>query len=149
MSDARWRKSSFSGSQANCVEVAGQDERVLVRDTKDRAGAVLRFSPAAWRRFAEQAKCSLGRPSLGGAASAHGLRGARRQPRATRVTVPRRGASQPRLMACGRYAVAARAVTHLGSRLLMSAVRTRLVVERLEPGCCDDRQKPPRMPSGQ
>ncbi len=65
MSDARWRKSSFSGSQANCVEVAGQDERVLVRDTKDRAGAVLRFSPAAWRRFAEQAKRSLGRPSLG------------------------------------------------------------------------------------
>jgi hypothetical protein len=62
MSDARWRKSSYSGSEANCVEVAGQDERVLVRDTKDRAGAVLRFSPAAWRRFAEQAKRSLGHP---------------------------------------------------------------------------------------
>jgi hypothetical protein len=29
---------------------------VLVRDTKDRSGPVLRFSPAVWRRFAERAK---------------------------------------------------------------------------------------------
>jgi len=31
-------------------------DRVLVRDTKDRGGPVLRFSPAAWRRFAAQVK---------------------------------------------------------------------------------------------
>ena len=52
-----WRKSSYTTSNGgNCVEVAGQESRVLVRDTKDRSGPVLRFSPAAWRRFAERAK---------------------------------------------------------------------------------------------
>jgi uncharacterized protein DUF397 len=46
-----WRKSSFSGSQGgNCVEVAGHDGRILVRDTKDR-GQVQRFTPASWRAF--------------------------------------------------------------------------------------------------
>jgi hypothetical protein len=32
---------------------------VLVRDTKDRSGPVLRFSPAAWRRFADQVKTGI------------------------------------------------------------------------------------------
>jgi hypothetical protein len=49
---ARSSATSFSGSQANCVEIAARD-RVLVRDTKNKPGAVLRFSPAAWRRFAD------------------------------------------------------------------------------------------------
>ena len=55
MTELTWRASSFSGSEANCVEVAAGDD-VLVRDTKDRSGAVLRFPPAAWRRFAGQVK---------------------------------------------------------------------------------------------
>jgi hypothetical protein len=63
-----WRKSSYSGqSGGNCVEVAGHGRRVLVRDTKNKAGAVLRFSPAAWRKFADQVKRSLAsdsRPTL-------------------------------------------------------------------------------------
>ncbi len=56
-----WRKSSYSGNGGgNCVEVAGHGSRVLVRDTRqDGADPVLRFSPAAWRRFAEQVKRSL------------------------------------------------------------------------------------------
>jgi hypothetical protein len=58
MTDLTWRKSSFSGSEANCVEVAASD-RVLVRDTKNNSGAVLRFTPAAWRKFADQVKRSL------------------------------------------------------------------------------------------
>ncbi|HEY6315009.1 MAG TPA: DUF397 domain-containing protein [Streptosporangiaceae bacterium] len=60
-SNERWRKSSYSGGQGgNCVEVADHGNRVLVRDTKqDRNGPVLRFSPAAWRRFAAQVKRSL------------------------------------------------------------------------------------------
>ncbi len=46
-------------SSGNCVEVAGQDRRVLVRDTKQAgAGPVLRFSAQAWRRFADQVKRS-------------------------------------------------------------------------------------------
>ena len=56
MTELTWRKSSFSGSQASCVEVADQDTRVLIRDTTDRTGPVLRFSPDAWRRFAATVK---------------------------------------------------------------------------------------------
>jgi|HubBroStandDraft_4_1064222.scaffolds.fasta_scaffold2949554_1 hypothetical protein len=52
-----WRKSSYSGSNSgNCVEVADQGNRVLVRDTKDSDGAMLRLTPDAWRRFADQVK---------------------------------------------------------------------------------------------
>ncbi|MDG4765217.1 DUF397 domain-containing protein [Solwaraspora sp. WMMD406] len=48
---ARWRKSSKSDT-ANCVEVADNlPGRVLVRDTKDRDGGTLTFSPAAWQSF--------------------------------------------------------------------------------------------------
>jgi hypothetical protein len=55
---ARWRKSSYSGGQGgNCVEVAGDSRRVLVRDTTQAGtGPVLRFSAQAWRRFADQVK---------------------------------------------------------------------------------------------
>ena len=57
--DMSWRKSSYSGNGGgDCVEVADRADRVLVRDTKDRTGSVLRFSPAAWRRFADTVKCS-------------------------------------------------------------------------------------------
>jgi Domain of unknown function (DUF397) len=56
--DLSWRKSSYSGNGgATCVEV-GKGDRVLVRDTQDRTGPVLRLSPAAWRRFADQVKGS-------------------------------------------------------------------------------------------
>ena len=58
MIDPRWRKSSYSDNGGNCVEVADQAARVLVRDTQDRTGSVLRFSPDAWRRFAAQVKRS-------------------------------------------------------------------------------------------
>jgi hypothetical protein len=67
MTERTWRTSSFSGSQANCVEVAAAD-RVLVRDTKNKSGAVLRFTPAAWRRFAAQLKRSLAAVTLAGEA---------------------------------------------------------------------------------
>jgi Domain of unknown function (DUF397) len=55
-----WRTSSYSGSQGgNCVEVAGQDRRVLVRDAKQAGvGPVLRFTAQAWLRFADQVKRS-------------------------------------------------------------------------------------------
>ncbi len=63
---SRWRKSSYSGGEGNCVEVAGDSRRVLVRDSKNSAGAVLRFSAGAWRKFAEEVKRSLAdlRPAL-------------------------------------------------------------------------------------
>jgi hypothetical protein len=58
MSEQAWLKSSYSGSQANCVEVAVRD-RVLVRDTKDRSGPVLQFTSVAWREFAGQVKAGM------------------------------------------------------------------------------------------
>ncbi len=52
-----WRTSSYSGANgAQCVEVADHSEGrlVLVRDTNNRAGAMLRFAPEAWRSFVSQ-----------------------------------------------------------------------------------------------
>ncbi|HLH84344.1 MAG TPA: DUF397 domain-containing protein [Trebonia sp.] len=56
MTEQTWRKSSYSGSQANCVEVGRDAGLVLVRDTKDQAGVVLAFAPQSWRRFAAAIK---------------------------------------------------------------------------------------------
>ena len=58
-----WRKSTYSGNNgAECVEVGtavpgvgGQcvaRQGVVVRDTTDRAGAVLSFPAGAWQAFA-------------------------------------------------------------------------------------------------
>jgi hypothetical protein len=54
-----WRKSSFSGNGGECVEVGHVQRAIAVRDTKDCAASMLRFTPAAWRRFADQVKRSL------------------------------------------------------------------------------------------
>jgi hypothetical protein len=52
-----WRKSSYSGNNGgDCVEVGHQDTDVTVRDTKNREGAELRFTPDAWRGFAARLK---------------------------------------------------------------------------------------------
>jgi hypothetical protein len=50
--DQCWRKPSYSGNGGgNCVEVGQSARIVLVRDTKDRDGAVLAVSSDAWARF--------------------------------------------------------------------------------------------------
>ena len=56
LSRARWRTSSYSGTNGACVEVADPGPQVLVRDTKDREGPVLAFPPDAWRRFSGRVK---------------------------------------------------------------------------------------------
>lgn len=49
-----YRKSTRSDGSGDCVEVADNlPGRVLVRDSKDQAGPVLMFDPAAWRSFVE------------------------------------------------------------------------------------------------
>lgn len=56
----RWRKSSYSGGNGGaCIEVASYrpDGHILVRDSKDTTGSILRFSPPAWRMFATQIRC--------------------------------------------------------------------------------------------
>ncbi|MFY1636283.1 DUF397 domain-containing protein [Solwaraspora sp. WMMB335] len=49
----QWHKSSRStNTGGNCVEVSGSlPGRVLVRDSKDRDGGTLTFSPTAWTTF--------------------------------------------------------------------------------------------------
>lgn len=48
----KWFKSSYSDSQGgNCVEVASCPSAVHVRDSKDKAGPTLAFSPEAWSAF--------------------------------------------------------------------------------------------------
>jgi hypothetical protein len=58
-----WVKSSYSGSQGgNCVEAAADPSgRVLIRDTTNRDGVVLRFRAAQWRRFANEVKAGRAR----------------------------------------------------------------------------------------
>ncbi|WP_067709285.1 DUF397 domain-containing protein [Nocardia yamanashiensis] len=52
LSGAVWFKSSHSGSQGDCVEVAWLAGGVVgVRDSKDPAGPALLFTPAAWDSF--------------------------------------------------------------------------------------------------
>ena len=48
---AGWRTSSYTGTNGNCVEVGDTTHIVLVRDTKDRAGVVLRVPAGAWENF--------------------------------------------------------------------------------------------------
>jgi hypothetical protein len=58
-----WVKSSYSGSQGgNCVEVAAGHHAVLVRDTMNRGGAVLKFTEDEWQRFAESLKITANKP---------------------------------------------------------------------------------------
>lgn len=58
--DPKWRKATYSGNGgSDCVEVGQASDMIMVRDTKDRdVGPVLRFPPAAWRKFADQIKRS-------------------------------------------------------------------------------------------
>ncbi|MEU5561908.1 DUF397 domain-containing protein [Micromonospora musae] len=50
---AGWHKSSRSGDEGACVEVAVIPELVAVRDSKDPHGPALLFSPSAWATFAQ------------------------------------------------------------------------------------------------
>ncbi|WP_433650842.1 DUF397 domain-containing protein [Micromonospora zamorensis] len=60
LTGARWRKSTKSGGNGgDCVEVADNlPGVVLVRDTKDRDGATLTFSPQSWRGFVTMARAA-------------------------------------------------------------------------------------------
>jgi len=46
-----WRKSKRSGAAGHCVEIAETPAAVLVRDSKDANGPVLRFPQSGWERF--------------------------------------------------------------------------------------------------
>ncbi len=46
-----WIKSSYSANEGQCVEIATLDNGTAIRDSKDPAGPVLRFTSAQWRAF--------------------------------------------------------------------------------------------------
>jgi Domain of unknown function (DUF397) len=51
-----WRKSTHSGSNGgDCVEVAPCPHAVHVRDSKDRTGPTLTFTPKEWSAFVAHA----------------------------------------------------------------------------------------------
>jgi len=47
----RWRRSSFSANNINCVEVAMVTEVVGVRDSKDVDGSVVVVPAGSWARL--------------------------------------------------------------------------------------------------
>ncbi|WP_214411784.1 DUF397 domain-containing protein [Sphaerisporangium fuscum] len=54
---AHWRKSSYSGDDGNCVEVASNlPGLVAVRDSKNPAGPALLCTPGEWLAFVSQVK---------------------------------------------------------------------------------------------
>lgn len=48
---ADWRTSSFSAQNGNCIEPGTDDNAVAVRDGKDPHGPHLAFTPTVWRSF--------------------------------------------------------------------------------------------------
>ncbi|MET8041641.1 DUF397 domain-containing protein [Micromonospora sp. NPDC005215] len=59
LTGAAWRKSTRSGAQGNCVEVADNLPGVIaVRDSKDKEGPALTFPPTTWGAFVSYAKAA-------------------------------------------------------------------------------------------
>ena len=57
MISREWKKSSKSGGNGgSCVEVRRHEQAIQVRDSKDRSGPVLQFTPAEWEAFIGGAK---------------------------------------------------------------------------------------------
>ena len=52
-----WHTSTYSGTNGSCVEVARNLPGVVaVRDSKDRSGPALTFSPADWGAFTNRVR---------------------------------------------------------------------------------------------
>ncbi len=56
LSRAVWKKSSYSGGNGSCVEVANLGEHIAVRDSKDRSGPKLVVTGETWRAFLDEVK---------------------------------------------------------------------------------------------
>ncbi len=65
-----WRKSSYSNTGANCVEVARTcSGEVAVQDSRNPGGGALRFSPDEWQAFVAKVQ-TMASDSLGVSAGA-------------------------------------------------------------------------------
>ncbi|MEU8202335.1 DUF397 domain-containing protein [Streptosporangium sp. NPDC049046] len=56
LTKATWRKSTFSGANGDCVEVADLGDAVAVRDSKDPSGPKLVFARNTWAAFVTDLK---------------------------------------------------------------------------------------------
>jgi len=56
LSCALWRKSTYSGGNGSCVEMADLGTAAAVRDSKDRNGPKLVFAADEWRSFVDGIK---------------------------------------------------------------------------------------------
>ena len=63
-STLNWRKSSASGASGGCVEAANTESFVLARDSHNRSGAVLRFTPMQWLELVRRIREAQGTSSL-------------------------------------------------------------------------------------
>lgn len=57
----QWRRSSYSGGDNNCVEVAvtATGSAITVRDAKNPGGGRLSFGPREWRTFMDNVRGNL------------------------------------------------------------------------------------------
>ena len=53
-----WRKSRYSGSNGDCIEVGSGPAVIAVRDTKLAESPVLTFGAASWQAFVAQVKAA-------------------------------------------------------------------------------------------
>lgn len=53
---AAWRKARLSIGNGACVELAPVDGMIVIRDSKDPAGPVLKYTVAEWLAFLDGAK---------------------------------------------------------------------------------------------
>ncbi|HEX7658600.1 MAG TPA: DUF397 domain-containing protein [Pseudonocardiaceae bacterium] len=51
MHDLRWRTSSYSGNQGQCVEIATMHDGAAIRDSKNPTGGTLMLTGSAWKAF--------------------------------------------------------------------------------------------------
>jgi hypothetical protein len=56
MMHVNWRKSTYSLSNGNCVEVGAGQGTVAVRDSRDPDGPLIDVSPQAWITFTASIK---------------------------------------------------------------------------------------------
>ncbi|MGH3388824.1 MAG: DUF397 domain-containing protein [Actinomadura sp.] len=59
LSNAAWRKSSYTAQQGDCVELADVEEIVAVRDSKDPNGPKLIFPRGAFAKFTASVKAGV------------------------------------------------------------------------------------------
>jgi len=56
LSCALWRKSTYSGGNGSCVEIADLGAAAAIRDSKDPSGPKLIFATDEWRSFLDSIK---------------------------------------------------------------------------------------------